>query len=105
MKTATPQSLPEGVKLSAGIRVSTAAFMKAASVAFSVSQTSGFGAEGVVPPVGAGAASAVGARPVPANAATAPPAAPAPAPLRNSRRGSFTSAISPSQKWQKRHLQ
>ena len=50
MNTATPQSLPDGESSSAGMSVSTAAVMNAASVALSVSQVSGA--------AGAGAAAA-----------------------------------------------
>jgi hypothetical protein len=41
MNAATPQALPEGVSSSAGINVSTAAVINAASLGFNVSQGSG----------------------------------------------------------------
>src|SRR6266700_8298807 len=88
MKVARPTSVPDGVSSSAGISVSTAALVNAASVAFKVSQTSGSAA---------GAAAAVvtvsGLQDVRPVASAAPVAPAAPAALRKSRRGSLTSAM------------
>src|SRR5258706_5696419 len=92
MKLASPTSVPEGVSSSAGISVSTAALVKAASVAFKVSQISGSAAGAAAAVVAASGLHDV--RPV---AITAPVAPAAPAALRKSRRGIFSSAMCPSQ--------
>src|SRR6185295_4129559 len=86
MKVASPTSVPEGVRLSAGMMVSTAALMKADSVGFSVCHTSG----------SAGAVAAVfvsGLHALTPVAMAAPAAPTAPALFKKSRRGIFTSAI------------
>jgi hypothetical protein len=91
MKAATPQSLPDGDNSSAGMMVSTAATMKACSVAVRVSSgsASGAAADNVAdaPADDAGWASAGIDRTV-VSAAAVPTA-----PLRKSRRGMVSSAM------------
>jgi hypothetical protein len=92
MKTATPQALPAGDNSSAGISVSTAATMKACSVAVSVSSGSSSGV--AVGDAGTGEAAGwacVGSDPTVVIAAAVPTAPTAP--LRKSRRGIVSSAI------------
>src|SRR5260221_7766685 len=85
MKVATPHALPDGDNSSAGMRVSTAATMKACSVAVSVSSGS---ASGDAWAALAGAAVWAAAGPPVASAAV-----PTMAPLRKPRRGMVSSAI------------
>src|SRR5581483_4393620 len=91
MNVATPHSLPDGDRSSAGMNVSTAATTKACSVGVSVSSGSGCGAAaaGCAPATAAFAACACAAGAIPA--ATAVPATPAP--HRNLRRGIVSSAM------------
>src|SRR5688500_18407746 len=86
MNTATPTSLPEPVSSSAGMRVSTAAEMNAASVALRVSQTCGSDAA-------AAAVATSGLHAVNPVAIAAPAAPAAPAPFRRLRRAIFTAAM------------
>src|SRR5882724_2150790 len=95
MKIATPQSLPEGESSSAGINVSTAATMNAASGAVSVTKGSGSCGDGCA----AGDAAGVGCCASTGSAIPAAIAVPArPAPSKNLRRGNVSSAIKASPK-------